>query len=226
MSANAALPKWPNDESRITVKEAAELINQHKATPILREHQVNLRDRLNRAAFDGDYESYMAIWAGRPRPQDSELRLEIAKNVTVKEILAAAKVAGVPLRRPSLDIPFFAEPDETFLLEGPGFRKIISILFNVVSTAEVHEVTAPLENKPKPEKAKKINEKRFKIIAALPTLIIEPDWADLGVLQRCHRVEQHFKEKDGWCPVRTYHRAMADYQKAQSTTEGSATSAT
>jgi hypothetical protein len=161
---------------------------------------------LDFVAYDNPAENHLRFdpaAAARARLQGEDVRPpEHAREITVD---AARRVQLWP------------EPDA---LPAPETVEVVPILPAV-------PVSGPDEtDKPKPKGAKRINEKRYKIAEALPTLVIAPDWHGLGILQRCRCIEQHFNQKAGWCPERTYYRAVKEYEKARLTIERSATSAT
>jgi hypothetical protein len=65
-----------------------------------------------------------------------------------------------------------------------------------------------------PKRARRRDEKRPEIIAALPRLINSSEWKDAADKERCRAVERELDRPAGWCTPRTLSRAMAGYKKS------------
>jgi hypothetical protein len=135
MSEPPPLPKWPAGREYISVKEMAEVLAQWHYEKNGEPHPRLTLDRcLQKDIRAYDYEDWMQSSAeerqARENDQGPQRRHDVRIAIDVTQILTLASQLRVPLRRPTADTLVFCKPDQNFVLDKEGFRKITGELLD------------------------------------------------------------------------------------------------
>jgi hypothetical protein len=123
MSKLAPLPEWPAGRKHMSVKEMAELAAQWRYGPCA-DPPPPLAIDMSQCDFETVVQIYAMDHQARENHKSVCRRRDLEIVTFGREILALASQLDVRLRRPTVDTPAFYEPDESFVVDEEGFRKI------------------------------------------------------------------------------------------------------